>query len=112
MALLQEEEDVKPWKYDPVARQKHCIRKIGRKLIKQQECKKFPWVTKLVPLAKGCVASKGTARQARTIFFAVKVVSDLTLFSMSFFSGFVGDTREGSVKPEYVHNLEILAYSS
>jgi hypothetical protein len=59
--------------------------------------------------SKGCVESKGTSRQAGTAFFAVRVVNNLTLFSMSFNSRFFLDTREGSDKPEYVHNLETLA---
>jgi hypothetical protein len=31
MALLREEEDVKPGKDDPIARKKHCIKKRGSK---------------------------------------------------------------------------------
>jgi hypothetical protein len=59
----------------------------------------------------GCVESKGTARQVGTAFFVVRVVNDLTLFLRSFNSGSFWDTREGSNKPEYVHNLETLACS-
>jgi hypothetical protein len=62
----------------------------------------IPLGYKAITSGKGCVVSKGTARQVGTVFFAVSVVSDLTFFSRSFNSGSFWDTREWSVKPEYV----------
>jgi hypothetical protein len=45
------------------------------------------------------------------VFLEVSLVSDLTLFSRSFISRSLWDTRERSVVPEYVHSLETLACS-
>jgi hypothetical protein len=45
------------------------------------------------------LASKGTAKQAGTAFFAVNMVIDLTFFLSSFVVGSFLEIREGSVVP-------------
>jgi hypothetical protein len=111
VALPREVGDVKPEKDDPVKRQKQRIRNRGRNPNKITRVQSIYLGYTVGTSGKGCVASKGTTRQASTVFLAVSVVNDLTLFLRSFSSGSRWDTREGSVAPEYVHSLETLACS-
>jgi hypothetical protein len=67
---------------------------------------KYP-STKYDTFGKGLLASKGAAKQTCNTILAVNLVIDLTLFSRSLVVGSFMDTREGSIKPEYIHSFEM-----
>jgi hypothetical protein len=59
-----------------------------------------------ITAGKGWSESKWLAAKSVTSSSLVRVVRALTCLSRSFFSIRFSDTREGSSKPEKVHNLE------
>jgi hypothetical protein len=66
--------------------------------------------TAKVTAGRGCSESKWLAAKSATSWSFLRVLRPLTRLSRSFFSMRFSDTREGSPKPEKVHNLERRCY--
>jgi hypothetical protein len=60
----------------------------------------FVRIASRVPVARGASSRRQWPDTQELLFFAVRVVNDLTLLSRSFFSGSLDDTREGLFEPE------------